>query len=227
MSLVTEIPSLNVGRLKYDMRLPKDPRYYDYWKGRNHTLIPPEVFSGGNPVSLEIGAGTGWYLLKMAKLKPLSHFIAIERCRMRGNRLVHRAERAALPNVWAYRGNAIPALIHGVPSESVDRLYILYPCPFPKSSQRKNRWYLHPLMPHLKRILKPGGLLIWASDQKFYIDEARYVCESHFEMNPLVHGEISPNPYNDLELFPGGRTKFEASFLGSGQPCYELIVKKS
>jgi tRNA G46 methylase TrmB len=117
-------------------------------------------------------------------------------------------------------------MVRGVPDARIDRTYILYPCPWPKTAHRRNRWYLHPIMPHLVRTLKPGGRLVWASDQEFYIDEARFVCESRYGLEVLAHGAISPNPYNDLEAFPGGRTKFERTFLEGGQPCYELVVRK-
>ena len=147
--------------------------------------------------------------------------------RMRGKRLVKKAARSGLPNLAGFRGNAIPTLIHGIPSESVERVYLLYPCPWVRNSQRKNRWYVHPIMPHLVRILKKGGLLIWASDQKFYIDEAAFVSENIYKMKPLVCGPISLNPYNDLQDFPSGRTKFEQTFLRQGMPCYEAIVTKS
>src|SRR5207245_2382784 len=107
-----------------------------------------------------------------------------------------------------------------------ERVYLLYPCPWPKTAQRKNRWYLHPIMPHLVRILKKDGMLIWASDQKFYIDEARFVCEQRYGLEILIHGAIAPNSYNDLEHFPVGRSKFEQMFLSQGLPCYEVIARK-
>ena len=150
----------------------------------------------------------------------------MERCRHRAKRLVSKSQRLGRSNFLGIRGNAIPAMLHSIPDNSLERIYILYPCPWVKNSQRKNRWYLHPMMPHLFRTLKKDGLLIWASDQKFYIDEARYVCETHYKTAILVHGEIAPNEFNDLAHFDGGRTKFESDFLGQGLPCYELVVRK-
>jgi tRNA G46 methylase TrmB len=218
-------PQFNPARLKWDIQQNGYNQFDSYWAARNRVLIDPAHFKREEPVWLEIGAGTGGFFEQMAKHHPDRFLIAIERCKVRAQALTKRITRAALPNLVGYRGNAVPALIHGVPTASVERLYILYPCPWPKNSQRRNRWYLHPIMPHLVRSLKNDGLLIWASDQKFYIDEARFVCESIFGMRILAHGEIQPNAYNSLEFFEGGRTKFERTFLESGQPCYELVAQ--
>lgn len=209
-----------------DLSRTNQGQYETFWKERNASFIPNEIFSREKRIFLEIGAGTGWFFLEMAARHPEIFFIPVERDRMRGNRLIYRASRKQLANVSAFRGNAIPALIHGIPEQSLERIYLLYPCPWPKTAHRKNRWYLHPIMPHLVRVLKPGGLLIWASDQRFYVDEAHYVCERHYGLETLAHGVLQTNPYNDLEEFPSGRTKFEHNFLKAGQACHELIVRK-
>ncbi len=218
--------SVNPSRIAWDLRRPR-AQYEVHQKNRKVDVVPPETFLRHSQIYLEIGAGTGWFFLEMARLNPNIFYIAIERDRMRGNRLVYRAEREGLSNVAAYRGNVIPPLIHGIPTASLERIYILYPCPWPKTSQRKNRWYLHPVMPHIVRLLKPGGLIIWASDQKFYIDEAKFVCENLYPLTTLSYGELKANPYNDLDKFSQGRTKFEHHFLASGQACFDLVVQKS
>ena len=221
-------PTANLGQIAWDIdrALAKHEKHQAYWLEKNHSPIPPQIFKNHTKLWLEIGAGTGHFFVELARLNPNSHLIAIERCKLRGRRLVKKITKSGLTNINAFRGNAIPALITAIPVASLDRIYIMYPCPWPRNSQRKNRWYLHPVMANLVRILKPGGKLIWASDQKFYIDEATFVCESKFKMKTLSQGPIEPNPYNDLAHFPGGRTKFEAGFLSSGSPCYELISEK-
>lgn len=213
-------------RLEWDLKYNSHASINTYWKEKNYSLIPKEVFDDSREIFLEIGAGSGTFFSQMATRYPDKYLIAVERDRMRGKALVKKNQTLNLNNFKGVRGNAIPLLLTGVPDNRIERLYILYPCPWPKSSQRHNRWHLSAAMNHLFRILKPGGLLIWASDQKFYIDEAHYVCEKAYGMQTLAVGQVTPNPYNDLENFPGGRTKFERNFLSQGQPCYELVVAK-
>lgn len=211
-------------RIDWEIRRKQYSQFEDYWKER--AAIPSELFQKGNRVWFEIGAGTGGFFSELSGLHPDVRFLAMERCRHRARALVKKSQRVGRENFVGLRGNAVPTMIHSVPTGALERIYILYPCPWPKNSHRKNRWYLHPIMPHILRALKPGGLIVWASDQKFYIDEARYVCEKHYQTEVLVHDEIKANEWNDLEKFNGGRTKFEADFLGQGLPCYELIVRK-
>lgn len=212
-------------RLDWDLNLRSTKKFEEFYHQRNRRVIPTSAFNASN-IWLEIGAGTGAFFIHLARTMPDTTFVAIERSRMRGKRLLHRAARAGLSNLLAVRGNAIAALIAETPCESIDRIFILYPCPWPRTSQRRNRWYLHPIMAHLVRSLKKEGALIWASDQEFYITEAQYVCKTKYQMNTLACGELAPNNFNEMERFPLGRTKFEISFLASGMPCYELIAQK-
>jgi tRNA (guanine-N7-)-methyltransferase len=217
---------INEARLKWDLRRGSPERFSAYWNLRQVELIPRSIFQNNASVVLEIGAGSGWFCTQLAQSYPEKFVVAIERDRMRGNTLVQKASRSGLKNLAAFRGNAIPVLVNGIPSQSVECVYILYPCPWTRNAQRRNRWYLHPIMPHIVRILKPGGRIVWASDQKFFIDEARFVCEMKYDLVPLIHGPLEPNAFNELAAFPGGRTKFETTFLQQGLPCYELIVEK-
>lgn len=221
-------PSANLTQTDWDLKQREHTQALNekYWLDKGHTPIPKEIFLKHSKIWLEIGAGTGGFFLEVAKNNPDTHLIAIERCKIRSGRMIQKFSKSGVHNIQGFRGNAIPALITGVPSESIERIYILYPCPWPKNAHRKNRWYLHTVMSHLVRILKPGGLLIWASDQEFYIREAAFVSESKYQLQTLFNGQITPNLYNDLERFPNGRTSFESKFLSSGQPCFELISQR-
>lgn len=222
------IPSANLTQTSWDLEKRENSQALNekYWLDKGHTPIPTELFIQHSKIWLEIGAGTGGFFLELAKKNSESHLIAIERCKIRSGRMIQKFSKSGVSNIQGFRGNAIPALITGIPSESIERIYILYPCPWPKNAHRKNRWYLHTAMAHLVRILKPGGLLIWASDQEFYIREATFVSESKYQLKSLFSGPLAPNSYNDLVSFPAGRTSFESRFLTSGQPCFELISQR-
>lgn len=220
--------SINRSRLTLDCRrLEKTASYVSFYQKRKCLQLPVADFSRYQEVWLEIGAGSGSFFLEMAKRRPNNLLIAVELDRMRAKSLLKRSNKLQLENLIACRGNIVPTLIQGIPEKSLDRIYILYPCPWSKTSQRRHRWYLHPAMAYLARSLKVGGRIIWASDQEFYVNEARFVCETFYSLHTLAHGRLRPNAYNDLDTLPEGRTKFESVFLKKDHPCFELIVQKN
>ncbi len=219
-------PEANATRLAWDIKTKRadvEKTLEKFWKDRPSAALDPAVLKQYPHAWLEIGAGSGTFATALGQIYPDWLGIALERCRMRGTRLAKRVERLGTKNVLGLRGNAIATFMRDIPPQSLDRIYILYPCPWPKNSQRKNRWYLHSIMPQMVQSLKPGGWIYWASDQEFYIREAAWISENVYKMKTLAHGPLAPNQYNEVEKFPLGRSKFEADFLQRGQPCHELV----
>jgi len=216
----------NASRIEWDLKSkrPSD-QFQTHFINKKSPRIPAH-FLKPQSLWIEIGAGTGVFFENLARLHPEKNLVAIERDRMRGKRIARRSEEAQLKNFLGIRGNAIATAMTGLPPQSCERIYILYPCPWPKNSQRKNRWHFHPVMPKLVDALEEEGLFILASDQKFYVEEAHYVATTQFNLEVVKFGEVSPHPVNSVDLFPEGRTKFERSFLSSKQPCYELLLRK-
>lgn len=223
---VVMIQQFNASRIQWDLKSsrPTD-QFQTHFIHRKGPQVPSH-FLKPNSLWIEIGAGTGQFFESLARLHPEKNLVAIERDRMRGKRIVRRSDEAQLNNFIGIRGNAITTAMTGLPPQSCERIYILYPCPWPKNSQRKHRWHFHPVMPKLVEALELGGLFILASDQKFYVEEAHYVATTQYDLEVIKFGEVSPHPLNSVDLFPEGRTKFERSFLASRQPCYELLLRK-
>jgi tRNA G46 methylase TrmB len=219
-------PQFVPARADWDLKKrPSQKPFETFFQKRQFSQIPPSFFKPQS-LWLEIGAGTGHFFESMAKLHPDKNLVAIERDRMRGKRLVRRTLESGLSNFCGIRGNAISAFFSQIPPQSLERIYNLYPCPWPKSSQRKHRWHFHPVMPKIVSALEDNGYLIIASDQKFYIEESHYVLPKEFGLKVVHCGDVSPHPVNGLGFFPEGRTKFEKTFLSQGLKCYEVIFQK-
>jgi len=219
-------PQFIPARIDWDLQNRSPQKQYEaFFQSRSFSKIPESFF---RPKSLwfEIGAGTGHFFESMARFHPHKNLVAIERDRMRGKRLVRRNEESGLSNFFGIRGNAIAAFFSQIPEASLERIYNLYPCPWPKSSQRKHRWHFHPVMPRIIAALEMEGYFIIASDQQFYIEEAHYTLPKQYGLKVIKFGEVSAHPLNGLEFFPEGRSKFERTFLSQGQPCFELILQK-
>lgn len=88
--------------------------------------------------------------------------------------------------------------------------YLLYPNPYPKTSQLQNRWYASSALPD---IIKLGGLLEVRSNWQLYIEE--------FGLALKVAGQNAiVNPYSTDRAI----TPFERKYWGSGQSSWQLIA---
>ena len=123
---------------------------------------------------LEVGFGGGEHALALAAANPDAGLIACEvfengLCSLLG-RLVPEGGEATAPlpgNLLLWDDDARD-LLRALPDGSLDRLFLMFPDPWPKTRHAKRR-FVHPaLLPELARVLKPGALWRIASDDPPY-----------------------------------------------------------
>jgi tRNA (guanine-N7-)-methyltransferase len=123
---------------------------------------------------LEVGFGGGEHALAQAAAHPRAGLIACEVfdngiCSLL-SRLVPEGGEATAPlpgNLRLWDDDA-RTLIRALPDACLDRLFLLFPDPWPKSRHAKRR-FVHPaLLPELARVLKPGAEWRIASDDPTY-----------------------------------------------------------
>ena len=91
---------------------------------------------------------------------------------------------------------------------SVDRHYLLYPNPWPKTSQQKRRWYAHPAFADLIAITNE---LVMRTDSHTYANEFRDALAFHgFSARVDAMQPASP------------LTRFEEKYQARGHPLLEL-----
>jgi len=120
------------------------------------TFYPAKPEQIGGDI-LEIGPGRGDFLLSMAGQCPDKRFVAVELAKKRFYKLIPRIERRGLSNILLINGNAgliIPELIS---AETFEKIYVLFPDPWPKRRHIPHRLMSISFIEHLTRILKPGG----------------------------------------------------------------------
>lgn len=221
-SLVPEVPDareLNKKNLKIY------PHRYDY----------PAKVSLSRPLYFEIGCGVGKHPIALAKAEPGADIIACEHTTSRSNTLRAHVRSAlvagvSLDNFYFCHGNAISVLTHEVPSKSLDRIYLLYPNPYPKPKDLNKRWHAMPFFSVLLDRLKPGGVLILSTNIENYILEARQYIEHYWsqfvkievvEFMALKSHNIQKFKY-DVEA---PRTHFEKKYLERAQTCFHYCVR--
>jgi tRNA (guanine-N7-)-methyltransferase len=132
-------------------------------------LRPAELFTpSASEVWLEIGFGGGEHLAHQAEINPDVSFLGAEPFVNGVAKMLSLVEEKALANVKIHDGDARP-LLEALPEACFERIYLLYPDPWPKARHNKRRFVSHENLAHFHRVLKPEGLFLFASDIGDYV----------------------------------------------------------
>ena len=127
-----------------------------------------------DPVSdvwLEIGFGSGEHLAWQAEHQPNAGLIGCEPFINGVASLLGWIETSGLKTIRVHDGDAREVLAW-LPPASIDRIFLLFPDPWPKKRHRKRRLVSPETVAQLARVLRPGGALRFASDSGDYAGEA-------------------------------------------------------
>ena len=185
---------------------------------RSKVLFP----ESDRTVDLEIGCGAGYHPIRYAKEHPERTLIAIERTQTRYARFEGRlAGHPEIENILPVNDDAIPWVTHRVPAQSLERIFLLYPNPYPKSAQANKRWHFMPFMKHLLVCLKPGGELMMATNRATYAEEAREHMVTTWGLSLRRYTVISLADRAGKDAL----THFERKYLERGELCHELVFQ--
>ena len=118
---------------------------------------------------LEIGFGGGEHLAHQAALNPDVSFLGAEAYLNGVAKLLTHLDATKVQNVRIFYGDA-RALLEALPDQSMERLYLLYPDPWPKERQKKRRFVNADTLAQFHRILQRGGQFLFASDIPDYVE---------------------------------------------------------
>lgn len=183
---------------------------------------PQRLWDVSKPIDLELGCGAGWFAIRSALSHPEREFIAVEHAQLRFSKFEGRYERNGRPkNLFPIRAHAVYWVHHYLPEESVDRIFLLYPNPYPKAAQKNKRWHEMPFFPALLARLKVGGQITLATNEIFYAQGFEGACLAsgleRVEKCSLRKGSVP-------DWAP--RTHFEKKFLDMGVECFHQVFEK-
>lgn len=124
----------------------------------------------GGPLEIEIGSGRGEFILAWAARHPDRRFLAFEVKWKLMQRLVERAERLGLTNLWVSDDDARYDLPRLLPPASVAVIHILFPDPWWKPKHQSRRLFIPPFIATMAELLQPGGILRVATDVPGYAE---------------------------------------------------------
>jgi tRNA (guanine-N7-)-methyltransferase len=170
---------------------------------------------------LEIGFGGGERLAESAQQQPDVGFIGCEPFVNGMAKLLAKIDEAKLANVRLHLGDAID-VIRWLPAASLDRVFLLYPDPWPKRRHRKRRFVSPENLSELARVMKRGAELRLATDIDDY---AGWTLARIRERDDFTWAAQSASDW--LSPWEGwAATKYESKAMAAGRkPVYLTFVR--
>lgn len=183
-----------------------------------------KIFAGTvQEVWLEIGFGGGEHLLSQAKAHPNIGIIGCEPFLNGLANAVSAIEEQGLENIRLHNGDAREVL-EFLPDESISRIFLLFPDPWPKKRHHKRRFVNPHNLGHIARILKKDGTFRVASDIKDYVDWTL----KHIRKNAVFHLKAERAEDWRIRADDWPPTRYEAKAIREGRkPAYMSFEKSA
>jgi tRNA (guanine-N7-)-methyltransferase len=145
-------------------------------------------FSNGvQTLWLEVGFGAGEHLVWQAEQHSDIGLIGAEPYEMGVAKLLTKLDEKPLSNIRIFEGDG-REIIEALPDASLDRFFLLFPDPWPKTRHHKRRFLQVGMLDELARVLKPGAELRFATDDKSYLPYALERLLFHPKFDWLADG---------------------------------------
>ena len=178
-------------------------------------LDPSQLFEAPLEVWFEIGFGGGEHPVGQAERNPDVGIIASEVFLEGLAKCLGLIEDREITNLKVWDVDA-RELLQRLAPESIDRLFILFPDPRPKTRHHKRRIIQPDFLDEAARVLKPGGRLRFATDVRHYADEAltRLLAHSAFEWAAERASDWQRPPADHVA------TRYETKNIGDVKPVW-------
>jgi len=179
-----------------------------------------EIFGNDHPLALEIGCGTGHFIVEQAQSQPGINFLAIDIYNKGCLKTCSKVDAAGLTNVRVMRIEARWLLDKGLTAESLSAVYINCPDPWPKKRHRSRRLVNQDFLMTLAHYLTPGADFYFSSD---FDDYAEDVAEQIRDL-PGYCNMLSDDWHHSLPDYP--ISKYMQRFLDMGQQIYFIHYRR-
>ena len=174
------------------------------------------------PLWLEIGFGGGEHLATLAQQHPGISFLGCEPFVNGVASLLKAIDSLALSNIRITQADA-RAVLEWLPDATIERIYILFPDPWPKKRHHKRRLIQLATLAQLARVLQPGGQLVIATDHAGYLEWIREIFAQQLWFRADLQGRATL--YERPSTWIASR--YEEKALASGRNPGYLVFFKS
>jgi len=203
------------------MLIPNTSPSFLPWEDTHPAPVWSEIFGNHNPLALEIGCGVGDFIVQMAALHPELNFIAIDFYNKGCIKTCKRVDKSGLNNVKILRAEARSFIEACIAQNSLRKVIINCPDPWPKLRHRKRRLVNSEFVAWLSAFMQPGAGFYFATDFDDYgLDVAEFMAvQAGFD------NQLAPDTYrHTLAGYP--ISKYMKRFLDAGQQIYYVHYRK-
>lgn len=182
---------------------------------------PRDLKPDAREVWLEIGFGGGEHMAGQAARDPDLLIIGVEPFLNGVASALRHVDEQALANVRVHQGDA-REVVARLPDGCLDRVFILFPDPWPKARHHKRRIVQADFLAELARKLKPAGRLRFATDWADYADWTleRVLKSGLFDWPAETADDWRVPPADHLT------TRYEEKRLGDCAPVFLDFVRR-
>lgn len=177
----------------------------------------PVLRSESSRAIAEIGFGNGEFLVHLAKEERDALVFGLEISMTCADKALRRAIREGVPNVRILRGDARFLLRECFEDRSLEKVYMSFPCPWPKERHSRRRVTYRGFSDTLASVLRLGGEFELATDEEWYAEEVGKVLGGHPSL------ELSSFDVNRRRKIT---TKYERKWLEQGKDTFTLVFTK-
>lgn len=173
------------------------------------------------PLVVELGFGRGEFLMHLAGLSPERAHIGVERSRKRVLKMARRVARAELSNIRLVHASAEEFVAECLRLSSVERVWINFSDPWPKTRHHRRRLVQAALVEQLCDVMRCGATLEIATDDTAY---AAHIDGVLREATRLENA-FAPAPWRGevVGRFP---TAYERAWRAEGRPLHFWSYRK-
>lgn len=189
--------------------------------------LPINLFENKKPLCLEIGYGTGDHLIAQLKANPDCNFIGCEPFVGGIARFLDKLSSSNLSfnNIKLFTKDA-QSLLKSFKKNSLEKIFILFPDPWPKKKHLKRRFFQQDVLEEILRVLDPLGTLVLASDHEDYFSAMQTLVKKSSNLILLKEDLLINSEDPSLRPPSWPLTRFEKKAHLAGRTCRYLIAQK-
>lgn len=186
------------------------------WRKEKHPINWHNIFKTSSPITVEIGFGNGEYLVRRAVESPSVNFVGIDREWQSVWRILRTIHRLKVSNVKILKADARWVFKRLFAPESIEEVYSLFPCPWPKKRHEHYRLFSREFLLHLNNCLVSRGTVQIVTDDYVY---SQWVLDQTVDTGfSVAYETVGPKFF----------TKYENKWREAGKNVfYRLMLRKT